>query len=136
MRLSMSSIHRGASIAGLAVRRLHPRVVVGNAVLFAAETAAVAATVLFLGQITTTGGAEARFIGQVAGWLWFTVCYSSLVGVIAEGRHSRGREVCVQTRQKGPSSGCAPRTRRTGCPGVTRAELSNGCRLTLSDQGS
>jgi K+-transporting ATPase ATPase B chain len=58
-----------------------------DAVLFAAETAAVAATVLFLGQITTTGGAEARFIGQVAGWLWFTVCYSSLVGVIAEGHH-------------------------------------------------
>jgi K+-transporting ATPase ATPase B chain len=33
----------------------------------------------------TTSGTEARFIGQVAGWLWFTVCYSSLVEVIAEG---------------------------------------------------
>jgi K+-transporting ATPase ATPase B chain len=84
MRLRISSIHRAASIAGLTVRRLHPRGVVGNPVLFAAETAAVAATVLFLGQMTTSG-TEARFIGQVAGWLWFTVCYSSLVEVIAEG---------------------------------------------------
>ena len=49
------------------------------------------ATILFVGQIATDGGAEARFIGQVAGWLWYTVGLASLVAVIAERRGARRR---------------------------------------------
>ncbi|MGZ9106372.1 MAG: HAD-IC family P-type ATPase [Rhodoplanes sp.] len=82
----MSGANRSVSVAGIVIRRLHPRNALSNPVLFATEIAAVVATLLFLGQQVTANLAASSFIGQVAGWLWLTVCCAGLVEVIAEGR--------------------------------------------------
>ena len=100
MRLSMSSIHRGASIAGLAVRRLHPRVVVGNAdPCLRPKPEPVAATVLFLGQITNyrrSGGSLHRSgCGLV---VVHRPCYSSLVGVTRRGSPHHADERLLRYR--------------------------------------
>ena len=121
--LSISRIRHALAIAGSSVRRLDPRVALGNPVLFAGETAALAATILYLGQIATGGGAEARFIAQVAGWLWFTVCYANLIEAIAEGRgitrtrarradqeQTTAKRLCAGMPKDGPRAGDTGRT--------------------------
>ena len=83
------AIVRAALIAS--VRKLDPRLVVRNPVIFVVETGAVITT---LAWVTRAGGGEppgggeepAWFTFTVAVWLWLTVLFANLAEALAEGR--------------------------------------------------
>lgn len=68
-----------------AVRKLDPRLLVRNPVIFVTEAVAAVVTVLFLRDLAG-GGAGAGFSGQIAAWLWFTVLFATFAEAVAEGR--------------------------------------------------
>ena len=74
------------SIVGPAIgdsfRKLDPRLMVKNPVMFVTMVGAVLTTV----GIFTCAPAERSFIGQLALWLWFTVLFANFAEAVAEGR--------------------------------------------------
>lgn len=74
---------RGAA-AG-AVRKLDPRVLAANPVIFVTEIAALLATIVAIVE-AAGGGAGAGVMAQIAAWLWFTVLFANFAEALAEGR--------------------------------------------------
>jgi len=70
---------------GDSFRKLDPRTLIRNPVMFAVEIVAAAATLLFLRDLFT-GSGESVFTGQISAWLWFTVLFANLSEAVAEGR--------------------------------------------------
>jgi K+-transporting ATPase ATPase B chain len=70
---------------GDAFRKLHPRHMIANPVMFVVEIVATLATILFLRDLFT-GGADLGFSLQVNIWLWFTVVFANFAEAVAEGR--------------------------------------------------
>jgi K+-transporting ATPase ATPase B chain len=68
-----------------AFRKLDPRLVAKNPVMFVVEVGSVLTTYLFLKSLLT-GGADVLFNGQVTVWLWFTVLFANFAEAMAEGR--------------------------------------------------
>jgi K+-transporting ATPase ATPase B chain len=66
---------------GDALRKLDPRTLWRNPVMFAVEIVSAATTILFVRDLF--GGTGAWFSGQISLWLWFTVLFAEAV---AEGR--------------------------------------------------
>ncbi len=88
------SIHRpeqtslfDAGIAGAAVRdafiKMNPRELARNPVMFSTAVVALLATVLYARHL---GDGHGFVIGQIAGWLWFTVLFANFAEAMAEGR--------------------------------------------------
>ncbi len=78
------------ALAG-AVRKLDPRSMIHNPVMFVVEVGALFTTAGFLIQLfggePLGGGDEAAwFTGTVAAWLWLTVIFGNLAEALAEGR--------------------------------------------------
>ena len=73
--------------AGLAdaVRKLDPRVMVRNPVMFVVEAGAVLTTVLLVSH-RPSGGTAFGFELQITLWLWATVLFANLAEAMAEGR--------------------------------------------------
>jgi K+-transporting ATPase ATPase B chain len=67
------------------IRKLQPRRLARNPVMFVVAIVASLATVLFLRDIAT-GGADLGFSAQVIGWLWITVLFANFAEAVAEGR--------------------------------------------------
>ncbi|MBC7833283.1 MAG: potassium-transporting ATPase subunit KdpB, partial [Hyphomicrobium sp.] len=67
-----------------AFRKLDPRVLVRNPVIFVTAVVSALVTVLFVRDLIT--GQQAGFSGQIAAWLWFTVLFANFAEAIAEGR--------------------------------------------------
>ncbi|HUL05296.1 MAG TPA: potassium-transporting ATPase subunit KdpB, partial [Candidatus Acidoferrum sp.] len=70
---------------GDSFRKLNPRTLIRNPVMFAVEIVAAAATLLFLRDLFT-GSGESVFTGQISAWLWFTVVFANFSEAVAEGR--------------------------------------------------
>src|SRR3954454_9320403 len=70
---------------GAAFRKLDPRSMVRNPVMFVVEVVATLTTVLFLRNLLA-GRAGLGFAFQVNLWLWFTVLFANLAEAVAEGR--------------------------------------------------
>ncbi len=70
---------------GGAFRKLHPRSMVRNPVMFVVEVVAALVTVLFLRDVVT-GGTDIGFSLQLIVWLWFTVLFANFAEAVAEGR--------------------------------------------------
>jgi potassium-transporting ATPase ATP-binding subunit len=70
---------------GDSFRKLDPRTLIRNPVMFAVEIVAAAATLLFLRDLFT-GSGEAVFTAQISIWLWFTVVFANFSEAVAEGR--------------------------------------------------
>ncbi len=68
-----------------AFRKLDPRQLLRNPVIFVTEVVAALVTLLFLRDLTVDA-ADAVFSGQIAAWLWFTVLFATFAEAIAEGR--------------------------------------------------
>lgn len=86
------SVHRPQGLALLdrailaqaavdAVKKLDPRQLVRNPVMFATALVAVVATIL-----TARGGPLVGVMIQISAWLWFTVLFANFAEAIAEGR--------------------------------------------------
>jgi len=67
-------------------RKLDPRHMVRNPVMFVVEVGSVLTTLLFFQAVFSRGEAPAGFILAVTVWLWFTVLFANFAEAIAEGR--------------------------------------------------
>src|SRR5512132_2444954 len=75
---------RGAA-AVEAFRKLDPRVMVRNPVMFTVEVVATLTTVLFIRDLVL-GRGGLGFSFQINLWLWFTVLFANFAEAVAEGR--------------------------------------------------
>jgi potassium-transporting ATPase ATP-binding subunit len=84
--------------AGDAVRKLDPRALLRNPVIFVTEVVASLVTILFVRDLFAGGGAA--FSGQVAAWLWFTVLFANFAEAVAEGRGKAQADTLRRTRSE------------------------------------
>ena len=72
------------------VRKLHPKYLIRNPVMFVVEVTALLVTLIAIANGTglqpTTGAAGLGFQVQIAAWLWFTVLFATYAEAIAEAR--------------------------------------------------
>lgn len=68
-----------------AFRKLDPRVMMRNPVMFTVEVVATLTTVLFIRDVVT-GAGGLGFSFQINLWLWFTVLFANFAEAVAEGR--------------------------------------------------
>jgi potassium-transporting ATPase ATP-binding subunit len=80
-----------------ALRKLDPRALVRNPVIFVTEVVAALVTVLFVREFLTGTGTP-LFSGQVAFWLWFTVLFANFAEAVAEGRGKAQADALRKTR--------------------------------------
>src|SRR6202795_66526 len=71
--------------AGDSFRKLDPRTMVKNPVMFVVEVGAVLTTVQFIWNVVHHPG-EVSFGLQITLWLWFTVLFANFAEAMAEGR--------------------------------------------------
>jgi K+-transporting ATPase ATPase B chain len=77
--------------------KLDPREMARNPVMFVVEIGSVITTIYFvLGLVT--GRSDTAFVGQVAGWLWFTVLFANFATSMAEGRGKAQAETLRKTK--------------------------------------
>ncbi|HEX7968677.1 MAG TPA: HAD-IC family P-type ATPase, partial [Stellaceae bacterium] len=71
-------------------RKLDPRTLVKNPVMFVVEIVSVLTTIFFFRDLLVGGGtavgSSPLFSGQIAAWLWFTVLFANFAEAVAEGR--------------------------------------------------
>jgi K+-transporting ATPase ATPase B chain len=70
---------------GDAFKKLNPRHMISNPVMFVVEVVASLTTVLFIRDLVT-GGTGLGFSFQINLWLWFTVLFANFAEAVAEGR--------------------------------------------------
>jgi potassium-transporting ATPase ATP-binding subunit len=80
-----------------ALRKLDPRLVAKNPVMFVVEIGSAVTTFLFLRDLAT-GAASTCFDGQITLWLWFTVLFANFAEAMAEGRGKAQAETLRKTR--------------------------------------
>jgi K+-transporting ATPase ATPase B chain len=69
---------------GDAFRKLDPRTLWRNPVMFAVEVVSAVTTILFVRDLLAGTGAWSS--GQISLWLWFTVLFANFAEAVAEGR--------------------------------------------------
>ncbi|MFO1174824.1 MAG: potassium-transporting ATPase subunit KdpB [Paracoccaceae bacterium] len=84
---SPALLHDGllARAAADSLRKLDPRQLMRNPVIFVTEVVALLVAVLWIGDLRA-GSGQALFTGQIAAWLVFTVLFATFAEAIAEGR--------------------------------------------------
>jgi K+-transporting ATPase ATPase B chain len=97
-------------------RKLHPRLMVRNPVMFVVYVGCFVTTGLFVQALVGTGEVRASFILAVTLWLWFTVLFANFAEAMAEGR--------------GKAQAAALRRTRTTTMAKKLAEPRHGARRT------
>ena len=82
---------------GAAFRKLDPRTLAKNPVMFVVEVVATLTTVLFLRDLVT-GGQNLGFTFQIILWLWFTILFANFAEAVAEGRGKAQADALRRTR--------------------------------------
>jgi K+-transporting ATPase ATPase B chain len=82
---------------GGAVRKLDPRSLSKNPVMFVVAVVSTLTTLLLLRDIAT-GGANVGFSLQIVLWLWFTVLFANFAEAVAEGRGKAQADSLRRTR--------------------------------------
>ena len=104
-----------------AFRKLDPRLLIKNPVMFVVEITAVLVTVIAVANVTglqkVSGAAGLGFQLQIAAWLWFTALFATYAEAVAE---ARGRAQAATLR-------------RTRAESVAHRRLSDG---SVEDVGS
>ena len=90
------TIVRAATIDAL--RKLHPRSMAKNPVMFIVEVGSVLTTILFVRDLSSNSTQENIFAGLVAAFLWFTVLFANFAEAMAEGRGKAQAATLRQTR--------------------------------------
>src|SRR5262245_41483773 len=80
-------------------RKLDPRLMVRNPVMFVVYVGSFLTTGLFVQALIGKGEAPAGFILAVALWLWFTVLFANFAEAMAEGRGKAQAAALRQTRR-------------------------------------
>jgi K+-transporting ATPase ATPase B chain len=79
------------------IRKLHPRSMIKNPVMFVVEVVASLTTILFIRDLVT-GGPNLAFSFQINLWLWFTVIFANFAEAVAEGRGKAQAATLRKTR--------------------------------------
>src|SRR5215475_12208710 len=91
-----------APAIGASFRKLDPRTLVKNPVMFCVEIVSVLTTIFFLRDLIAGGGTvvgtNALFSGQITVWLWFTVLSANFAEAVAEGRGKAQADALRRTR--------------------------------------
>jgi len=82
-----------------AVKKLDPRGMAKNPVMFVVEIVSVIVTIIFV-RDAITGQGGLGFTGQIALWLWFTVLFANFAEAMAEGRGKAQADTLRRTRQE------------------------------------
>ncbi|RBP10626.1 K+-transporting ATPase ATPase B chain [Roseiarcus fermentans] len=85
-----------------ALRKLDPRALARNPVIFVTEVVSALVTVLFVRDLVVHNG-QAAFSGQIAAWLWFTVLFANFAEAVAEGRGKAQADALRRTRTDTPA---------------------------------
>jgi potassium-transporting ATPase ATP-binding subunit len=93
--ISMFSAGILVPAAGEAFKKLNPRLMVRNPVMFVTLVGAVICTVDSFRSPGRTG-----FVVQIAVWLWFTVLFANFAEAVAEGRGKAQAKALRQTRTR------------------------------------
>jgi len=87
---------------GASFRKLDPRTLVKNPVMFCVEIVSVLTTIFFLRDLIvgsgTVVGTNALFSGQITVWLWFTVLFANFAEAVAEGSGKAQADALRRTR--------------------------------------
>ena len=104
------------------IRKLNPRAMAKNPVMFVVETGAAVTTVL-AARDWIVGSGDAGFTIQIAIWLWFTVAFANFAEAMAEGRGKAQADTLRKTRTE-----TVARIQRSGgrIETVPAAELRRG----------
>src|SRR5512135_2928750 len=80
------AILRAAALDSL--KKLDPRAMLRNPVMFVVEVGSALTTLVWLRDLIapTAGAMPTGFTGQVSLWLWFTVIFANFAEALAEGR--------------------------------------------------
>jgi len=81
---------------GDSFRKLTPRHLVRNPVMFVVAVGSLFTTVLFVAALVRPGGESPWFIFAISLWLWFTVLFANFAEAMAEGR---GRAQAAELRK-------------------------------------
>jgi K+-transporting ATPase ATPase B chain len=83
-------------------RKLDPRTLVKNPVMFCVEIVSVLTTFFFVRDLIvgagTVVGTSPLFSGQITVWLWFTVLFANFAEAVAEGRGKAQADALRRTR--------------------------------------
>lgn len=79
-------------------KKLDPRTLWKNPVMFAVEIGSTMTTVVFMSTLITGKGEPPWFTGLVSLWLWLTVIFSNFAEALAEGRGKARAESLRKTR--------------------------------------
>jgi K+-transporting ATPase ATPase B chain len=90
------AIVRSASVDAL--KKLNPRSMAKNPVMFIVEVGSVLTTLLWLRDIGSSSSQENTFAGLVAAFLWFTVLFANFAEAMAEGRGKAQAATLRKTR--------------------------------------
>ena len=101
-------IHRKRGVAGISseilmsaawesLRKLNPRTLARNPVMFVVEVVSALTTVILIQDIVT-GQGGIGFTAQIVFWLWFTVIFANFSEAVAEGRGKAQAENLRRTR--------------------------------------
>ncbi|MCX5494531.1 potassium-transporting ATPase subunit KdpB [Kaistia dalseonensis] len=82
---------------GASFRKLDPRILIKNPIIFVVAVVSLLTTILFLRDLAT-GRGGLGFSFQVNVWLWFTVLFANFAEAVAEGRGKAQAEALRRTR--------------------------------------
>ena len=113
-------------------RKLDPRQMARNPVMFVVEVGSVLTTVLFFRDLPSATAADSVFAGLVAAWLWFTVLFANFAEAVAEGRGKAQADTLRKTRSETVAHvpparrHDRPRCRRPSCRSATVCVVAAG----------
>ena len=111
---------------GDALRKLNPRIMIRNPVMFVVEVVATLTTILFIRDLATGAGGYS-FSFQINLWLWFTVFFANFAEAVAEGR---GKAQAAALRQTKTDAVAKLLEKGALSPAVAFAERVDGVDLT------
>jgi K+-transporting ATPase ATPase B chain len=85
---------------GDSFRKLNPRQMARNPVMFVVEIGSVLTTVLFFQKLPSATASDSVFTGLVSAWLWFTVLFANFAEAVAEGRGKAQADTLRKTRSE------------------------------------
>ncbi|HBS23708.1 MAG TPA: potassium-transporting ATPase subunit B, partial [Thalassospira sp.] len=121
-RLLDGALVRTASIE--AFRKLDPRIMICNPVMFMVEAGAVMATVISI-HTGMTGGPDLSALIQITVWLWFTVLFANFAEAVAEGR-GKARADSLRSTNKETQAKKLRNGEKTAVEMVASSRLSPG----------
>jgi K+-transporting ATPase ATPase B chain len=97
-QLVRREVYRQAAVD--AFRKLDPRSMVRNPVMFVVEVGSLLTTGLFFQSLSGYGEVASGFVGAVSLWLWLTVLFANFSEALAEGRGKAQAAALRRTRQE------------------------------------